>query len=227
MKIDKEWLKENISVISIDKIDANPWNPNEMTEKQFESLKINIQQKGFKGILILRKKKDRFEIIDGEQRYKAVKEIGLSEIPAIVVAEEDNEARIQTLAFNVRGEYEPIKLSNLLKELRDKYEFSVEDLVNRIGMNKEEIEGYLDLVDFDWGQFEQDASRVEDNISMDDLIGDEVIVYFTVTGEMKERMDNVLNSIKREKNIEDKDWQDIAFVELIKEKEKRLQEGKQ
>jgi len=64
-----------------DKIVANSWNPNVMTDKEEEKLGENIDRNGFLQTVLLYKQQDgKYMIIDGEHRWKTAKQDKLRSI---------------------------------------------------------------------------------------------------------------------------------------------------
>jgi ParB-like chromosome segregation protein Spo0J len=60
----------------------NPWNFNVMTDAELEILAADIKSGAVIDKIVFRKKGDRYEIIDGEQRIKALKMLGWKELPS-------------------------------------------------------------------------------------------------------------------------------------------------
>lgn len=220
MKIDENWVKNLVRIIAIEKIEPNTWNPRKMEENSYNALKKSINDKGFKSIILVRKHEDKFQIIDGEHRFKVLKELGNTHIPAIVVEESDKEARIQTLTFNVQAEDDAIQLSELLKELTTKYKFSVEELTERLGKTEDEIESYLNLTDFDWKSLEVEEGDVE----IEDLVEEVSHICFTVPGVIQRHIKDVLEYVKRKENLTGENWKDESFIRIMEEKEKEMLE---
>lgn len=89
--------EQKIYNISLDLIDENPQNENIFSMSNIEELAQAIKEDGFHGAIEIRLKDDeRFEILSGHRRYRAMKQLGEKSIPAIVVDSKD-ELRISTL----------------------------------------------------------------------------------------------------------------------------------
>lgn len=74
-------------MIPIDKIDCNPDNATIYTMKGIEHLADGIRENGFnesKAIGVYLKKDGRYEIYDGERRFRAMQLLGKTEIPAVI-----------------------------------------------------------------------------------------------------------------------------------------------
>lgn len=76
---------------------SNPWNFNVMTEDELDSLSADIKSGAVIEKIIVRKKGERYEIIDGEQRIKAFKLLGKAEIPNELLDIRDyNDAQVRS-----------------------------------------------------------------------------------------------------------------------------------
>lgn len=107
-------------LLPVGKVFANDWNPNVMDEETYLALKAGIQRGGFVQPILVRPLPGggRYEILDGEHRWKAVKEAGFETIPAVVVEDEDASAKLRTLQMNrVRGEMPDESIGKLLAEI--------------------------------------------------------------------------------------------------------------
>jgi len=60
----------------------NPWNFNVMSDAELEILSADIKSGAVIDKIVSRKKGDKYEIIDGEQRIKALKMLGWREVPS-------------------------------------------------------------------------------------------------------------------------------------------------
>jgi ParB/RepB/Spo0J family partition protein len=118
-------------LIPVGQLVPNSWNPNEMTEEEFNLLVEKIKQEGFlTDIHVVPYATDdgteKFLIIDGEHRTKAAKLLGMKEVPAKVLVEEkfkDSDVlKCLTSAQNVlRGRPNPVKLKAIYSEFLGKY----------------------------------------------------------------------------------------------------------
>lgn len=73
-----EWLQ-------ISKILTLKRNPQYLTPKQMESLKASVQRDGFVCPILVRPlKSGKFEVISGNHRFMAAKEIGMDKVPCVV-----------------------------------------------------------------------------------------------------------------------------------------------
>ena len=103
-------------------LEPNPWNPNVMDPEMFAKEVESIREFGFVDPLTVRElESDRFQIIDGEHRWKAGISLGMEAFPCIVVLADDETAKQLTIVLNeTRGTADAIKMSKLVQELAEK-----------------------------------------------------------------------------------------------------------
>lgn len=153
-------IHDNIQRISVKKIKANPWNPNEQTEFIFEKERASIRKFGFLMPILVRKVKATYEIIDGEHRFRAAVEEGFKEIPCNVLEKiTDNHAKQLTIILNeTRGEARRDKLGELLKDLEGSV--GLEELLQTLPFSQSEIRNLTDSIQIDWTKIENPSPQV-------------------------------------------------------------------
>lgn len=104
MELPKNILVPKIQLISTGKIIVDNTNPNIMGDKSFEALKKNIERYGF--IIPVITNKD-YKIADGYHRWKAARELGITEVPVIALDLEEVDRRMLRQILNkLRGEHD-------------------------------------------------------------------------------------------------------------------------
>jgi len=68
---------------------TNPWNFNIMSDEELESLSADIKVNGVKQNILARKTGDKYEIVDGEHKVKAMKMLGWKDVPESMVTIRD------------------------------------------------------------------------------------------------------------------------------------------
>ena len=131
--------------IKISLIAPNDYNPNVVPEDTRAKLKAEIAERGMCEPILVRKRGDGYEIVDGEHRWRICKELGWKEIPCIIQDYDDKEAKIKTLQLNyMRGSAVPIKLAYLIHDLNK--EVKLEDLAKRLPYEEPQLMDSLELL---------------------------------------------------------------------------------
>lgn len=140
-----------VKKLSVTEIKPNNYNPNRMEQEQYESLKYGIQKYGMLQPILVRQD---MTIIDGYHRWKASKEVGLSEIWAVVVESSHEEAKLKTIAFNnLRGSNDDELLGSIMDELTNY--FSIDEIIIETGFTYDEMKDIFAFNDLDMAIFEE------------------------------------------------------------------------
>jgi len=136
--------------ILISKIKPNKNQPRkEFDELKMEELKASIREKGILQPIAVREvKKDSYEIIAGERRYRAAKEIGLKTIPVYILSvNSESEIMEYALIENIqRVDLDPIEESEAYALLKSKYNLSQNDISKKVGKSRSVIANSLRLL---------------------------------------------------------------------------------
>lgn len=152
-------MKYELKELKLSDIEFNDYNPNTMPDNYYIALKNNIQSNGYLQPLLINKIDDKYIIIDGEHRYKALKELGYKKVDCFIISITENEAKKLTLTMGLHGNYDSISLSGLLDGLIEDMELNI----STIELDMPHID--LSLLDLDIkDNNESNKSDIEDNI---------------------------------------------------------------
>ncbi len=143
-------LQTEKKIVDIDSIVSNPYNPNVMTDSIFQKMKLTIQDKGLFGSIIVRPFAGCYQILDGEHRWKACKELGYKELPVECSVNEisDSDTKFWTVYFNnTKGKDDIEKRSKIFESL-DAGQSQL------LPFTEEEIRHEKELFKFDFSQYE-------------------------------------------------------------------------
>jgi len=137
--IEEKLYGPRIRLVPIDKIDPSPHQAR--TELgDIEELMSSIKEKGILQPIIVREKNGRYEIIAGERRWIAAKNIGLKDIPCIEMNVSDNEAMELALIENLqRKDLGVFEEADGLNVLIDMYGYSHKQISEKIGKARSTI----------------------------------------------------------------------------------------
>jgi ParB/RepB/Spo0J family partition protein len=117
-----------------------------MDDARFEKLKRYLEREKFLTPIVVRPLgPDEYEIVGGEHRWRAAKELGHSHIPCAIVELNDRQARIASINLNeLSGAPAPDLLAQLVHELsRDTH---LSDLATWLPYDEDELEDLQDLL---------------------------------------------------------------------------------
>lgn len=131
--------------VSIDRLDPNPNQPRQVMGDLSELIS-SINEKGIIEPLIVRQRRDRFQIIAGERRYQAAIQAGLDEIPVVIKDVDEGEVIEIALIENIqRKQLTPFEESEALQSLVDQFSYTHEEIARRLGKSRTSVTEALAL----------------------------------------------------------------------------------
>ena len=142
---------EKVQQISLANIVPSPLQPRrEFQREALEELVDSIRQRGIIQPLIVRPVNSRFELIAGERRWRAAKEVGLAEAPAIVRQATDLEVLELSLIENLqRADLNPIEEAQAYARLAGEFGMRQEDIAQKVGKSRASVANAMRLLDLD------------------------------------------------------------------------------
>lgn len=141
---------ETVLKIEVGKIRANRFQPRTKFEQEaLEDLVASIRAHGIIQPLTVRRAADGqgYELIAGERRLRAARELGLATVPAIVRAAEDHDALELALIENLqREDLNPIEEARGYEQLMKKFGLTQELAAQRVGKNRATVANALRLL---------------------------------------------------------------------------------
>lgn len=179
-------------VVPIDKIAPNRWNPNVQSKETFEKTKQSIEKFGLVGSVYVREINHTsadYEILDGEHRWKAAKEMGYTEIPVENLgAITDDQVKVLTVLFNnLRGKDDVEKRAAIFKQL-DAGQLQL------LPFTAEQIEAEKSLVDFDFSIYDKEETVPARGTS-------NVLIHLELTKEEKRIWDEACTIAKAKEKL--------------------------
>ena len=137
-----------IENIKIDKIIPNIYQPRiKFDENKINELANSIEKFGIIQPLILRKNGEKYEIIDGERRYKAAKKLKLETIPARVLDVNEKTAAEILLEDNMQKQLlSPLEEANSYQQILLLNKLTTKELAEKFNLEKTQIENKLNLL---------------------------------------------------------------------------------
>lgn len=147
-KIVNETPKEEITMIKLNELRSNPYQPRKIfNEEALEELANSIKEHGVFQPIIVKKSIKGYEIIAGERRVKASLMAGLTEIPAIIRDFNDTQMMEIALLENLQREnLTAIEEATAYKKLQETLGLTQEELAKRLGKSRSHITNMLGLL---------------------------------------------------------------------------------
>jgi ParB family chromosome partitioning protein len=138
--IPKAEHKEKGFVIEMDieSLIPNLFQPRkDFNKEKMEELKGSIKKHGIIQPIVVRKMANGYEIVAGERRLKAAKEIGLKNIPAIIKSFNNEKSLEIALVENIqREDLNPVEQANAFKRLIDEFNLTQQELAEVTGKSR-------------------------------------------------------------------------------------------
>lgn len=146
---DEDQHLEKVEQIAIDSIRPNRFQPRTIfVEEKIDELARTIRTHGIIQPIVIRKMDGGdYEIIAGERRYRAMKKLGWTEVPAIVRDLDDKETASIALIENLqREELTAIEEAYAYEQLLQIHELTQEALAQRLGKGQSTIANKMRLL---------------------------------------------------------------------------------
>lgn len=140
--------KSGAMFVKISSVEPNINQP----RKQFDEdalleLSESIKQYGILQPLLVSDKKDYYEIIAGERRWRAAKLAGLKEVPVIVKEFTDQELVEISLIENIqREDLNPVEEAMAYKRLIDEFHLKQDEVAERVGKSRTAVTNSMRLL---------------------------------------------------------------------------------
>lgn len=138
-----------IATISLDKIEANPFQPrNNFEQEALEELAASIKTQGIIQPVTVRKLGyDKYQLISGERRFRASKLAGLETIPTFIRVANDQQMLEMALIENIHREnLNALEVAISYQRLIDECKITIEELSERLGKNRTTVSNFIRLL---------------------------------------------------------------------------------
>jgi len=145
--METDWKKRhpvnNVIWVSTDKVHANDYNPNSVAPPEMDLLRRSIEADGYtQPIVVWITENGTYEVVDGFHRHLVGKELGLPELPVVVVNPESTgrgDRIASTIRHNrARGKHKILSMSDIVVEL-SRRNWSNAKISKELGMDADEV----------------------------------------------------------------------------------------
>ena len=148
--------KANNSSVNFNDIDINliKLNPNQprtnFNQKDISDLASSIKELGLIQPITVKEDHDSYELISGERRLRAFKQLSIKTIPAYVRNANDQTSLEMALVENIqRKDLDPIEIAISYSRLIDELNLSQDEMSKRVGKDRSTISNYIRLLKLD------------------------------------------------------------------------------
>lgn len=107
----------------------------------------SIKEKGVLQPILVREKEEGYEVVAGERRLRAARQLNIEEIPVIIKKVSDQEALVLALVENIqREELNPLEEAQAFKKLIESFGFTQESVAQSVGKDRSTISNQLRLL---------------------------------------------------------------------------------
>ena len=148
---DKEEPKSGEQMMKINMVEPNREQPRKKFEEDaLLELADSIKQFGILQPLLVRKRKDYYEIIAGERRWRAAKLAGIKEVPVIVKDYTEQEIVEIGLIENIQREnLNPIEEAMAFKRLLEEFNLKQDEVAERVSKSRTAVTNSMRLLKLD------------------------------------------------------------------------------
>ncbi|MEC2344396.1 nucleoid occlusion protein [Paenibacillus barengoltzii] len=139
---------DEVRQIPVGEIVGSPYQPRTIfDDEKIDELCQTIRTHGVIQPIVVRYRNDKYEIIAGERRWRAVKKLGLESIPAILRDFNDSQAASIALIENLQREgLTSIEEAMAYQNLIDLHQLTQESLAQRLGKSQSTIANKIRLL---------------------------------------------------------------------------------
>ena len=147
-KSEKKVNESGEQLIPINQVEPNREQPRkEFDEDALLELADSIKQYGILQPLIVQKRKDYYEIIAGERRWRAAKKAGLKEVPVIIREYTDQQVVEISLIENIQREnLNPIEEAMAFKKLLEEFNLKQDEVAERVSKSRTAVTNSMRLL---------------------------------------------------------------------------------
>jgi ParB family transcriptional regulator, chromosome partitioning protein len=142
----------NIVELNLNVIEVNPFQPRtKFNEESLRELASSIKELGVIQPITVRKTAfNKYQLVSGERRLRASKNIGLKTIPSYIRIANDQESLEMALVENIqRQDLDPIEIALSYQRLINEINLTQEQMSDRVGKKRSTIANYLRLLKLD------------------------------------------------------------------------------
>jgi ParB family chromosome partitioning protein len=131
------------------RIRPNPEQPRKrFPAEDLERLKASMEKEGVLQPLLVRQVGDEYQLVAGERRLRAAREIGLEQVPALQVEVGDERLLEIALIENIqRADLDPLELARAYRHLMQSRSWTQDQLASALGVSRSSVANAVRVLD--------------------------------------------------------------------------------
>lgn len=144
----KPIIQKDSLELDIKSIVPNTFQPRKVFDpEKLAELTASIKEHGVVQPIVVRKVEKGYELVVGERRLRACKNLGLKTVPAVIKEYNNEEMTEIALIENIqRHDLNPVEEANAYKILLNKFKLSQEALAKKVGKSRPYIANFLRIL---------------------------------------------------------------------------------
>lgn len=196
----------------------NPWNPNQMTQRQQEATTESLGLYGQVQELLVRPHPEidgDYQIIDGQHRWNSLAPNDKVFVNIVEGLPDEQCKKLTVIMNGTRGEFDKIDLAQLLSELD-----GMDDLVLGLPYSQSELDELIGLADIDWDDFASDFEEGVSNVGEEGEEGDQddpdwTTLTIKVPSDVMPQLQEAFDLVLQRQEINSSDDTSIVWGEVV------------
>lgn len=140
--------EKGVMYLEVSRLVPNRYQPRvDFNAESLNELVSSIKEKGVLAPILVRRAGEKFEIIAGERRYRAAKELRLERVPVVIRDVDDKEALVLSIVENIqREELNPIEEARAFERLTKEFSFTQERIAQAVSKDRSTVANMLRLL---------------------------------------------------------------------------------
>jgi ParB family chromosome partitioning protein len=228
---EKNKVKDGVTLVKITKVEPNRDQPRKkFDEDALQELADSIKQYGVLDPILVQDRKDHYEIIGGERRWRASKLAGLKEVPVIIKNLSEQEIAEVALIENIqREQLNPIEEALAYKRLLNEFNLKQDEVAERVSKSRTAVTNSMRLLKLSEKVQQMIVDEMISTGHARTLIGieDEALQYELAQKIFDENLsvretEKLIKSLGKEKKNAPKKETDEALIAIYRQREDLL-----
>ena len=135
--------------VAVENVAPNPFQPRrEFAIEALNGLVESLRTHGLMQPIVVRQSGDSYEIVAGERRWRASRELGWDSIDAVVIEADDRRMLEWALVENIQREgLGPLELARAFRQLAQEFSLTQEAVARAVGMSRPAVANFIRLLE--------------------------------------------------------------------------------